>query len=46
VSRISTFCDFRSVATAEQVEHLLAAIDATASMALLKAGEADRALVN
>ena len=41
---IGAFCDFRPAATSpEQIEHLLAAIDCTASMALLKAGAADLA---
>jgi hypothetical protein len=31
-------CDFRPVATPEQIEHLLAAIDCTAAMALREAG--------
>jgi hypothetical protein len=38
---IGAFCDFRPAATFEQIEHLLAAIDGTASVALLQAGVLD-----
>lgn len=34
LEQIGRLCDFRPVATPEQIEHLLAAIDATAAMAL------------
>ena len=39
LEQIGRLCDFRpAAATLEEVEHLLAAIDATAAMALREAG--------
>jgi hypothetical protein len=39
LGRIAMFCDFRpATTTLEEVEHLLAAIDVTASLALREAG--------